>query len=72
MIFNNKLLQLTDDEQLVLLYAVNTSTTTQIEYNINDIKSFKLNCLSQVLSKSKSIIKPEHIGMIESIQQKLL
>lgn len=72
MILRNKLNSLTEDESAVLSHIVNISLPDGVEYRYDEFRLLRTSWLSTALKSAKTLIKPEHINIIESIEKKLL
>jgi hypothetical protein len=72
MIYNFKLSTLTEDEQAVLLYAINAVQGSTVVTDAGDLRLVKTPWLGAALVTSKQFIKPEYLNIIESIEKKLL
>lgn len=72
MILQNKLSTLTEEEQMVLVHAINAVSHGGMDYQLSDMRLVKLNWLRAAVPVIKSLIKPEHVGIVESLEKKLL
>lgn len=73
MIFSHQIRSLIQEEFEVLLYVVNHCPKTwDLEVDITELKSYKLNALAAKLQFAAQQIKPENQYILDSIAKKLL
>lgn len=72
MIFKSKLLNLTDIEMDLFLYAVNEFKTGKEEINLHNVQLLNIKFVFFALNEIAKKIKPEHVGKLQVISDKLL
>lgn len=71
MISKNKIELLSEDELSLLLYCLNEFKSGETEINVPELSLIRPKFAFLALNEQASKIKPEHIGLLQSIADKI-